>query len=100
MLTIHEADETVFDALKRELFEELDIRVMIAKPFIKVEYDYPDKLILLDVWHVTRFVGTPRGKEGQPIMWINHSDLEANDFPAANKAIVYALKDSLNHDIV
>lgn len=87
-----EPEETVTDALKRELYEELDITATDFSPLIKIHHDYPDKLVLLDVWRVIRYEGTPKGKEGQPLKWTSISSLDAAQFPVANKAIITAIR--------
>ncbi|MEC7550596.1 MAG: NUDIX domain-containing protein, partial [Pseudomonadota bacterium] len=48
-----ESGETVFSALQREVHEEIGLRVRKAYPFIKIQHDYGDKRVLLDVWQVT-----------------------------------------------
>ena len=44
-----EAGEQVEQALRRELQEELGIRVVRARPLIQVAHDYADKQVLLHV---------------------------------------------------
>lgn len=87
-----EAGEPVEAALARELHEELDIRVEQARPLIEVRHDYPDLSVLLDVWEVSGFAGTPRGMEGQPLAWAEESALDDFQFPAANRPIVTAAR--------
>ena len=87
-----EAGESVQAALGRELQEELGITVNTARPLIKVQHDYPDKQVLLDVWEVSSFTGEPHGVEGQPLAWVTPRDLAEYDFPAANQAIVAAAR--------
>ena len=88
-----EADEDVCSALARELNEELGIEIDISatKPLIQVPYHYPDKSVLLEVFRVSRFNGNAYGREGQPLKWVNLSELSSYQFPAANKPIVNAL---------
>ncbi len=52
-----EAGEDVRQALARELHEELGIEIDLTatRPLIKVPYHYPDKSVLLDVFHVEGF---------------------------------------------
>ncbi len=87
-----EDDESVLEALKRELFEELGITLIQATPLIQIPYDYGDKSVLLDVWCVDEFTGSAFGKEGQEILWVNESDFSTYDFPAANMPIITAIQ--------
>jgi 8-oxo-dGTP diphosphatase len=87
-----EADETVYAALKREIWEELAITVIAAKPLLTVSHDYEDRSVLLDVWHVDKFDGTPHGQEGQRLQWCAISNLVDIDFPSANVPIISALQ--------
>lgn len=96
-----EAGETVREALARELHEELGIDVQQARPLIRVRHDYSDKSVLLDVWRVDDFSGetlsvalsvSERGREGQPLVWVQPHELSVYDFPAANIPIVTAVQ--------
>jgi 8-oxo-dGTP diphosphatase len=86
-----EQSETLFNALRRELHEELAIDVIATEPLIKIRHDYGDKVVLLDVHKVTRFHGEPKGNEGQPIQWVNPDELHRYEFPAANRPIISAI---------
>jgi 8-oxo-dGTP diphosphatase len=87
-----EPNERVFEALRREVKEELGIDIIHAGPLIQVHHDYGDKSVLLDVWRVVEYRGDARGMEGQPISWQKISQLQCQQFPAANKAIIRALQ--------
>ncbi|WP_416772221.1 Nudix family hydrolase [Pseudomonas sp. RHF3.3-3] len=87
-----EEGEAVRAALARELLEELGIVVTEARPLIKVQHDYPDKQVLLDVWEVSAFTGEPHGAEGQPLAWVTARELPNYEFPAANQPIVAAAR--------
>lgn len=84
--------ETGFQALRREIREELGIEVLKARPLIRIRHNYPNKTVMLDVWKVLNFTGEPWGKEGQPIRWVMVDDLVNYTFPAANKAIIKAVQ--------
>jgi 8-oxo-dGTP diphosphatase len=86
-----ESDETVRDALARELREELALTIIAAEPFQQIRHDYPDKSVLLDFWLVSEFAGEARGVEGQPVEWVSAAALRDYQFPAANVPIVEAL---------
>jgi 8-oxo-dGTP diphosphatase len=84
--------ESVAEALRRELAEELGIEPLAARPLIKLRHEYPDKGVILDVWRVSAFEGRPRGLEGQPLCWFEPSALADLPMPAADRPIVMALQ--------
>ena len=90
------AGESVDQALKRELFEELGITVIRARPLMMVQHDYSDKQVFLDIWTVTQFSGNAQGAEGQQIKWVDFPELYRPEsrykFPQANQAILDKLK--------
>jgi len=87
-----EVGESVKKALKRELQEELDIKVKELSPLIQIKHQYTDLNVLLDVWTVTDFSGQAKGCEGQEIKWVKHHELSDYDFPEANIPIITAAK--------
>ena len=87
-----EQGESPGQALERELLEELGIKVGATRQLIQVRHDYPDKSVLLDVWHVKDYTGIPVGREGQPLEWVELNDLGDFSFPAANIPIIQALQ--------
>lgn len=87
-----ERDETVAEALFRELKEEIDIDTLACQSLISIEHDYGDKAVCLDVYLVDNFSGEPSPQEGQESGWFSLVELENIDFPIANVAIVKQLK--------
>ena len=87
-----EAGEGVLQALQRELQEEVGIEVLAAQPLIKINYQYPDLTVLLDVWQVIRFSGRAMAHEGQAMQWVAPQQLSEFSFPAANLPIITALR--------
>lgn len=86
-----EDNESVSDALLRELKEEINIDVISQQPFMVIEFDYPDKHVSLDIHLVTEFAGEPKQLEGQEARWVALQDLGNYEFPEANKPIVEKL---------
>lgn len=86
-----EQNESVFEALVREFREEVDIHIQTAEALTKIEHDYTDKSVLLDVWRSEEFDGLAKGIEGQEIKWVAPAELKQYQFPEANKPIVEAL---------
>ena len=87
-----EANESLEQALARELLEEIGIRVTSQGEFLLIEHDYGDKKVRLDVRLVDGFDGEPMHQEGQISQWIDIGKLDSVDFPAANKEIVEKLQ--------
>ena len=86
-----EIDETVAEALARELKEEVAIDILSCQPLIVIEHDYGDKKVCLDVFLVDNFLNEPAAQEGQEQAWYPLHCLADLDFPEANKAIVQRL---------
>lgn len=86
-----EPQETVQQALGREFEEELGLRIEDCTPLMRVRHDYADKSVLLDVWTIGNYAGTPRGREGQQIAWRRIQELQPADFPEANAGIIRIL---------
>ncbi len=87
-----ESNETLPQALKRELWEELGLVMEGCRPLIEVHHNYADKSVFLDVWWVEEFSGIPTGREGQPIQWVAVDKLTEYTFPEANQQIVQAVQ--------
>jgi 8-oxo-dGTP diphosphatase len=85
-------DETVYQALHREIKEEVGLKIEGAEPLLVVEHQYDDKTVLLDVWQVDNYFGAASGQEGQQIRWCPIEMIQHYNFPAANQAIVEALQ--------
>jgi len=88
-----EDEETVAEALSRELNEEVGISVLSCQPLTIIEHDYGDKRVALDVFIVEHFENEPQAQEGQVEGWFLLTDLKVLDFPAANQAIIALLSD-------
>ncbi|QSP96177.1 Nudix family hydrolase [Marinobacter salinisoli] len=89
-----EPGETVQQALVREIAEETALVVpeVSLEPVIGIRHDYGDKRVFLDVWRTCEAQGAPQGCEGQPIDWIRPEQLQDEDFPAANRPIIRAVR--------
>jgi 8-oxo-dGTP diphosphatase len=87
-----DAGEAPFDALRRELHEELGIDVESARPLISVPWTYPEKRIVLDAWLVDSYTGTPHAREAQALQWIAIDALRTLPMPPADGPIVNALR--------
>ena len=89
-----EPGESVQAALVREIAEETSLRVPedSLEPVIGIRHDYGDKRVVLDVWETRAAEGEAKGCEGQPVEWLAPAQLRDEDFPAANRPIIRALR--------
>ena len=90
-----EADESMDQALVRELREEVGIETHGQLPLLVIEHDYGDKQVVLDVRIVEQFSGEPHGQKGQLGEWVAISALSDYEFPEANGPIIAALQSSV-----
>jgi len=88
-----EAGESHFQALSRELKEEVDLHIdeQACELFQAVHHNYSDKHVALYFYLVKGFTGTAKGLEGQPTLWVNASTLAQLAIPEANQPIAKAL---------
>lgn len=89
-----EENETLENALIREFHEEIGIDVQRSEFFLKIEKSIVEKnmLLVLHVFRIHQFHGTPHGREGQEIRWVTIDSLNQYTFPAANAEIVSFLQ--------
>lgn len=87
-----EPGESSEQALVRELHEELGIEAQVGAALMEVPQLYPDKRLRLEVCHVTRWKGAPRGREGQALAWVASDKLSRYCMPPADQPVVAALR--------
>lgn len=87
-----EKNETIESALEREFLEEIGIQLESYFPILKIEHDYKEHSVILDVWMITGYSKIPIGAEGQTLEWRQVQSLNFKDFPEANKKIIRLLK--------
>jgi len=78
--------------LARELREELGIAIRNPRPLIRVRHTYPYGEVLIDMWVVKSYGGSPRGLDGQALKWLSQDELEEADLLPADAPIVRALR--------
>jgi 8-oxo-dGTP diphosphatase len=83
-----EAGESDRSALRRELHEELGVQLEAARPLLELSHEYAERHVLLSVWLVERFNGTPAGREGQRLQWVAPAELRALPLLRADLPIV------------
>ena len=83
-----EQGETGYQALCRELIEEIDIQIIDASPLPDLCYEYPNYIVKLYPWLIKQYTGKPIGREGQTIAWKNLLEINSLKLLPANYRII------------
>lgn len=82
--------ETHVEALRRELFEELDIVAIVRERVHTVTHAYPEKTVELHFYRCD-FEGVPKPMVGQGMQWVRRDELAGLPFPEADRALIALL---------
>lgn len=93
-----ERGESAEAALCRELREELSIEVRRTQFLMRLQHQYSELDVLLEVFEVLDFSGEAHGAEGQSLRWLRPEALLETEFPPANRPIIEALLERERED--
>lgn len=82
--------ETHAEALRRELYEELDIVGDVGECLYSVTHGYPDRTVALHFYRCG-FAGEPKAMLGQEMRWVGRSHLRDLRFPDADTELIERL---------
>ena len=88
--------ESLGDCLKREIFEELGIRINPRRFLKRIDFRYPEKKVSLYFYECELIEGNPWPRGSQELRWVWAFELCRYSFPPADEAI---LKDLSLHRI-
>lgn len=86
-----EEGETPWQALQRELQEELGTHAIEAYPWLVRTFEYSEKTVKLHFFRVHRWTDEPHGREGQSLAWQCPANLTVGPVLPANAPILSAL---------
>jgi len=86
---VHES-ETHAEALRREIFEELDAVAEVGELVHTVTHAYPEKTVEL-FFYRCRLEGVPKPMMGQQMRWVPRVELASLPFPAADRDLISQL---------
>jgi 8-oxo-dGTP diphosphatase len=82
-----EKNETEIDAIKREILEELDMRIFEIKKLTIVEHSYPDFQLKMHVFKCST-IEEPTLNEHKAFKWLTKNELEKLDWATADIPVV------------
>ena len=89
-----EAGETAEEALKREIWEELETRIVVERFVMTVEWDYPQFHLTMHCYRCHVESGYLELKEHEAARWLAKDELESVEWLPADLQIIALLKDS------
>jgi mutator protein MutT len=85
--------ETLDQALKREIMEELNTAIVDTTEIFRASHTYPDRTIELHFFRGT-LAGDPEPALGQELRWISRDEFSTLDFPPADADLLVELAHS------
>lgn len=79
--------ESHAEALRRELYEELDIVGAVHERIYTVTHQYPERTVELHFYRCG-FEGDPKPMMGQGVQWVDRARLRDLPFPEADAALI------------
>ena len=90
-----EPGESPEEALKREIWEELETRIQVDRLVTTVERDYPTFHITMHCFWCSIESGSLVLKEHEAARWLSKDELDSVDWLPADKVVVEKLKKEL-----
>ena len=82
--------ETHAEALRREIFEELDAVARVGEIVHTVTHAYPEKTVAL-YFYKCELEGEPKPMIGQEMRWVSRGELASLPFPDADRDLISQL---------
>jgi mutator protein MutT len=86
---VHQS-ETHVEALRREIFEELDAVAHVGEIVHTVTHAYPEKTVEL-YFYKCELEGAPKPMIGQQMRWVPRAELAVLPFPEADRDLIRQL---------
>lgn len=83
-----ELHESPQQCLRRELVEELSATFTVGDLVETVRWEYPDRTVVLHFFACRLESGAIEPREAQAMAWVAPEELDAYDFPPADRALI------------
>ena len=87
-----EGVESLEEALRREIREELDIRIRVNEQCFETEHHYAAGSVRLHFFECAILEGEPRAAAVADLRWVSPSQLDQFEFPEADKELILRLR--------
>ena len=87
-----EAGESLEEALRRELTEELSAHFGVGERVETVRWEYPERTIVIHFYRCRLESGTIEPREDQAMAWVAPEHLSDFDFPPADRSLIARLR--------
>lgn len=87
-----EPGETIEECIKREVKEELEIKISVGDRLTTITHDYQNFTVTLYVHLCKHLSGNPQPIECDEIHWVEVSTMNQYQFPQANTEIINLLQ--------
>ena len=91
-----EPGETPEDALKREIWEELETKIVVERLVQTVEYDYPKFHLKMHCFLCSIESGSLILKEHEAARWLSKDQFDSVDWLPADRIVI----DKLKHQVI
>ena len=91
-----ELGESPQDALRREILEELGAEIEVQDFIMRVEYDYPEFHLDMQVFWASVLAGDLVLKEHEAARWLTLDELDAVGWLPADQVVVKQLKETVS----
>ena len=95
-----EEGETPQEALKREIFEELDTEIAVENLIKTIEYDYPTFHLSMDCFWATVKAGNLELKEAEAARWLSKEELDEVEWLPADWELIEVIRRSKKLSII
>lgn len=95
-----EPGESPEEALKREIWEELETRIVVEKLVTTIEYDYPTFHLTMHCFWCHVESGSLTLKEHEAARWLQAHELDSVDWLPADKSVIDLIKNIQGTDTI
>lgn len=95
-----EPGESPEEALKREIWEELETKIVIERLVTTIEYDYPAFHLTMHCYWCKVETGSLTLKEHEAARWLQAHELDSVDWLPADKSVIDLIKNIQGTDTI